>query len=198
MPNVKTFSSAADQENWLESTANLLAILTEVLANRLRGHFLSLPARAVVPVCGYITPVAAEFVRRAIWSDSLLSSYQKAQLFLFMLGSYEYVAVRYQGQLPPLEQCLNELPLLMPPSSPSFVTRVSKVKSIYDECFLPKNRRDLKNNETIFAGGLLEQIAAIVRDHSGTVPSPNQQGIVHLLNLLESTNATVHNLLLAN
>jgi len=192
----RTFKSAGEQEDWLRTKGKILAYITEVLANRLRDEFPSLPAQVVHLVFGYITPVAAEYVRRAIWRETALSLYQKAQLYLFTLRMYAYVISHYKGHLPNAEQCIEELlDVPIPLGDPSFATRMSRVTPIFDEYFRPENRANNLNDDTVFAGAFLHQVVRIVKERSGAVLSVDDLDCTSIAKAFDMTDRTIHQML---
>lgn len=195
MPEGKTWNTAGEQEDWLRTKGKILAYMTEVLANRLRNEFPSLPAQVVHLVYGYITPVAAEYVRRAIWRETTLSVYQKAQLHIFTLRMYAYVISHYKGRLPNAAQCINELlDAPIPLGEPSFATRMSRVKPIFDEYFLPEKRGNNLDDDMVFATGFLHQVVLIVTER-GVGLNIGDQDCIRIMEAFDTTARTIRQML---
>lgn len=107
-------------------------------------------------------------MRRAIWRDTTLSEYQKQTLELFTVRTYAYVISHYRGQLPNAEQCIDEIVhASLPLSDPAFFARMHRVTPLFDEYFLPKNRDQNIDDETVFAGAFLGQVSRIVKEKVG-------------------------------
>lgn len=192
----RTWKTAGDQEDWLRTKGKILAYMTEVLANRLRDEFPSLPAQVVHLVYGYITPVAAEYVRRAIWRETTLSDYQKAQLHIFTLRMYAYVISHYRGHLPNAEQCIDELlDVPIPLGDPSFFTRMNRVTPIFDKYFRPEIRGQNINDEEIFAGAFVGAVLGIVKERSGALVPLTDQDLDRILEDFEMTGRTIRQML---
>lgn len=196
MPERRAWKSANEQEDWLRTKGKILAYMTQVLANRLRSEFPSLPAQTVHLVYGYITPVAAEYVRRAIWRETTLSEYEKAQLHIFTLRMYAYVIGHYKGKLPNAEQCIDELlDVPIPLGDPSFFTRMNRVTPIFDKYFRPEIRGRHINDEQIFAGAFVGAVLGIVKERSGVLVPLTDQDLGRILEGFEMTGSTIHQML---
>lgn len=196
MPEGRTWHNVSDQEDWLRTKGKILAYITEVLANRLRYEFPSLPAQVVHNVYGYITPVAAEYVRRAIWRETTLSEYEKAQLHIFTLRMYAYVISHYKGHLPNTEQCIREiLAAPIPPGDPSFATRMGRVTPIFDKYFRPENRGQDVDDVQLFAGAFVGQVLGIVKERSGALVSLTDEDLGRILEDFETTSGTIRQML---
>lgn len=205
MPNAsegRTWETADEEEDWLTINGAMLAYITQDLANRLRDEFPSLPAQVVLPVYGYVTPVAAEYVRRAIWCETTLSFYQKAQLHGNTVDMYGYLISRYKdlirrnkGHLPSAEQCIDELlagPILM--SDASFVARMSRVTPIFDKYF-PENRGKNIDDDQIFAGAFVGMVLGIVKEGSGVLVPLTDQDLERILEDFEWTGRKIRQIL---
>jgi hypothetical protein len=195
MPEGRTWGTAFEQEDWLRMKGNILGYITEVLANRLRAEFPRLPAQVIHLMFGYITPVAAEYVRRAIWRDTTLSEYEKAQLHIFTLRAYAYVIGHYRGHLPNAERCINEMPALMPLSDPSFFTRMHQVTPIFDEYFLPENRGDNLDDDIVFGIAFLHQVWGIVKERSDTVLNIDDLDGTSIAKAFDMTGRTIRQMI---
>jgi len=196
MPEGRTWKNVREQEDWLRTKGKILAYITEVLANRLRDEFPSLPAQVVHNVYGYITPVAAEYVRRGIWRETTLSEYEKAQLYIFTLRMYAYMISHYKGHLPNPEQCIRELlNVPIPPGDPSFATRMSKVTPIFDEYFRRENRGQDMDDEQVFAGAFVGQVLRIVKERSSALVPLTDQDLGRILEDFETTSRTIRQML---
>lgn len=196
MPEGRAWKSVSEQEDWLRTKGKILAYITEVLANRLRDEFPSLPTQAVHNVYGYITPVAAEYVRRAIWRETTLSVYEKAQLYTFTLRMYAYVISHYKGNLPNVEECIDQLLAVpIPLSDPSFTTRMHQVTPIFDKYFLPENRSKNMDDEQLFAGAFVGHVLQIVKERSGVLIPLTDQSLSSILEDFEATSRTIRKVL---
>lgn len=191
----RTWETAGEQEDWLRMKGKILGYITQVLANRLRDEFASLPAQVVHLVYGYVTPVAAEYVRRAIWRETALSVYQKAQVYIFTIETYAYMISRYRGRLPMAEQCIDEMPAFMPLADPSFATRMSQVIPIFEEYFRPENRVQNTDDEQTFVGAFVGVVLRIVKDRSGALVPLTDQDLGRILEDFESTGRTIRQML---
>lgn len=192
----KTWKTAGEQEDWLRTKGTLLGYITEVLANRLRDEIPTLPAKAEYLVFGYITPVASEYVRRAIWGDTALSEYQKQMLELFTVRTYDYVINHYRGHLPNAEQCIDELlGMPMPLSDPAFFARMHRVTPYFDEHFRPGNRDDNLDDDMVFGTAFLAQVFQIVKESSGAVLSISAQDCTQMLQVFNMTARTIRQML---
>lgn len=196
MPEGRTWKTAGEQEDWLRTKGKLLGYITEVLANRLRDEFPTLPGQAIHLVFGYITPVASEYVRRAIWGDTALSKYQKQMLELFTLRTYDYVISHYRGRLPNAEQCIDELlDTPMPLSDPSFFARMHRVTPYFDEYFRPENRGDNLDDDMVFGTAFLAQVFQIVKESSGAILPISAQDCTRMLQVFNMTARTIRQML---
>src|SRR4051794_10492081 len=92
MGQPRSWPSAGHQEDWLREKGKLLGVLADTLADSLRMDFPPVPSHCQLPVFGYITPVAADFVRRRIWMDDSLTAYLRVQLHINMLRTYGFLA----------------------------------------------------------------------------------------------------------
>lgn len=192
----RTWNSAGEQEDWLRTKGKILAYITQVLANRLRAEFPSLPAQVVHLVFGFITPVAAEYVRRAIWSETTLSEYQKAQLHIFTLRMYAYVIGHCKGRLPNAEQCIVELlDVPIPFSDHSFFTRMNRVTPIFDEYFRPENRGDNLDDDIVFGTAFVHQVWEIVKERSDTVLNIDDLDCTSIAAAFDMTGRTIRQML---
>lgn len=196
MPEGRTWKTAGEQEDWLRTKGKLLGYITEVLANRLRDEFPTLPGQAIHLVFGYITPVASEYVRRAIWRDATLSKYQKQMLELFTGRTYAYVISHYRGHLPNAEQCIDELlDAPMPLSDPAFFARMRRVTPYFDEYFRPENRGNDLDDDMVFGTAFLAQVFQIVKESSGAVLPINAQDCTRILQVFNMTARTIRQML---
>ena len=197
MSEGRTFKTASEQEDWLRTKGKLLAYTTEVLANHLCDEFTTLPAQVEHLVFGYITPVAAEYVRKAIWRETTLSVSQKVQLHIFTLRMYDYVISHYRGRLPNAEQCIDELlDSPIPLADPSFFSRMRRVTPFFDEHFRLENRDHNLDDDQVFTGAFLVQIAQILRpDTGGRGFTIDAQHCARLYQVFEMTAKTVRQLL---
>jgi len=192
MPEGRTWKTAGEQEDWLRMKGIILGYITQVLANRLRDEFPTLPAQVVHLVFGYITPVAAEYVRRAIWRETTLSVYQKQMLHLFTLRTYAYVISHYKGHLPNAEQCIDELlDAPIPLSDPAFFARMLRVTPIFDEYFRPENRRGEINDDVVFATAFLHQVLRIVKERSGVLLPISDLDSTSIMTAFDMTDKTI-------
>lgn len=170
MPEGRTFRSAGEQEDWLRTKGKLLAFITEVLANRLRiDVFAALPAQVEYLVFGYITPVAAEYVRRALWRDTTLSLYQKQMIYLFMLRMYTYIKSHYRGHFPNVEQCIDEIvhtPIPFASDDPIF-DQMHGVTSKFDEHFRQEKQRGNCDDDMVFGTAFIVNVWQIVKQELG-------------------------------
>jgi len=198
MPEGRAWKNVNEQEDWLRTKGKILAYITQVLANRLRSEFPSLPAQVVHLVYGYITPVAAEYVRRAIWRETTLSLYEKAQLHIFTLRMYAYVISQYKGSLPNAEQCMDELlDVPIPLVDKSFATRMHRVTPIFDEYFrlYARDQDEDIEHDTVFTGAFLRQIGEIVNERAGAALPVMEQDLTRMLEVFFTTGWTVRKML---
>jgi len=197
MPVGRIWKTAGEQEDWLRTKGKLLGFTTEVLANRLRGEFTALPAQVIHLVFGYVTPVAAEYVRRAIWRETILSAYEKAQLYMFTVRTYAYVISHYGGRFPNVQKCIDEIVHApMAPPDAAFFARMQRVTPFFDEHFGPENRANNLDDDTVFARAFLAQVVQILRQSgSGAVPNIGAQECTRILEALDTTDGTIRQML---
>lgn len=145
---------------------------------------------------GYITPVAAEYVRRAIWRDATLSVYEKVQIYIFTIRTYSYVINHYRGHLPNAEQCIDEI-LDAPMASPdsAFTARMHRATALFDEYFRPENRGNNTDDKAVFAGAFVGQVMRIVKERSGAVLPITDQDLTRMLQVFDMTGRTVRQML---
>ena len=197
MPEGRTWKTAGEQEDWLKTKGKLLGVITAGLANRLRDDFPTLPPQVVHLVFGYITPVAAEYVRRAIWRNTTLSVYEKAQLYSFTLRTYAYVIDRYKGHFGNVEQCIDEIvhgP--MAPSDATFFARMQKVTPFFDEYFRTEKRDNDSDDNIDFAAAFLAQIVRVLRQSgSSAVLNVGPQDSTRIMEAFDATARTIQQML---
>jgi hypothetical protein len=196
MPEGRRWKNASEQEDWLRAKGKVLGFTTQALANRLRDQFPSLPVQVWHTVHGYITPVAAEYVRRTIWRETILSDYEKAQLHVFTLRTHAYVISHYKGHLPNAEQCIAELLAApMPLADPAFFTRMHRVTPIFDEIFLHDDLDHNIDHETVFAGAFVGQVLRIVKERSGVALNIGDQESIRIMEAFDTTARSIRQLL---
>jgi hypothetical protein len=195
MTDGRKWRSAGEQEDWLRAKGKLLAYVTEVLATRLRNAFRGVPGKAEQYVAGYCTPVAAEYVRRAIYRDQSLSEYEKAQLHLFTFRMYDFVISHYGGRLPDAAECIEELlNTEIPLPNAAFFTRMRRITVNFDDVFRAGIRRGI-TDDAIFAAAIVGHVMRIIKDESDTPLVISEEGHAQIQRLLENSGAAIHQLL---
>lgn len=170
----------------------LLGFASEALAKRLRDEFPPLPARVEHLIFGFITPIAAEFVRRVVWRTSTLTTYEKVQLYMFMLRAYAFIIREYGNRFEPTEEVIDAVVRApIAPPEPNFAERMARVRPMFDRVFSVPDLSAVPFVE-LFANAFLMQCEQILRQRSGYPDySVAPEDCARLLLAFEDTNATI-------
>jgi hypothetical protein len=196
--NKRAWKTAGEQEDWLREKGKLLGIVAETLANGLREEFPVLPAQVEYLIFGFITPVAAEYTRRSIFSNSTLTDYQKQMLELFAMRTYSYVIDLYGGDMSDPERCIYEiLNTPMAPDNPAFHTRMRRVTPLFETFFRPENRKANFNDDETFLVAFLVQVMQIIRENDKGHHDFNidNEDLIRLQRVFESSSNMIQRLL---
>lgn len=172
--------SISQQEDWLRLKGKQLGQFAEILAGRLGAHIpQSVPPQAHAPLVGFVTPVAFEYVRRAVLRDTRLSGYEQLQLTLRALGTYEYLHRCFGGVAPaPQEFRSMAIPPDLPAVSSAFATRMARVRPLFDQCLAQAKLHTESNEEDqAFAiAYLLQQMTILSAAGLDHVPDAEHAG----------------------
>jgi hypothetical protein len=109
---------------------------------------------------------------------------------------YAYVISHYKGHLPDAEQCIDELlDVPIPLGDASFVTRMSRVRPIFDEYYRPENRDNKLDDDGVFGSALLHQVWGIVKDNSDTELNVDDLDFTSIAEAFDMTGRTIRQML---